>query len=181
MKIISNSANNGPFDMLSLEHKNEILKYYNVETKEIKECLVAVGGSTPIPSTIHLNNLTSISYILNPKSVTKFDVNTFDIIIGIYTRQKMFSKIATGLILDNRNNTSSLNGMIQDLKTYMQDYRLFDSVGDKEKVKLFLTLGIGLTIEINSNNNFVNLKIGSELTNSIISDRSFVRYERTYF
>lgn len=176
MKIISNSVDSHPFDMLSPEHKNEILKYYNIKTGEIKDCLVSVGTSAPIPSTLHLSNLTSISYVLNRKSVTRLEGNTFDIVIGLYTRYNMFTRIASNIILDNRNNTSEIVGLIKDLKTYTTDYRLFDSVSDKNRVKMFLTLGIGLTIEVNAKDKFVNIKIGSELTNSIISDRTFIRY-----
>lgn len=176
MKIISNSMDSHPFDMLSPEHKSEILKYYDIKTGEIKDCDVKIGTSVPIPSALHLSNLTSISYVLNPRSLTGFEGNTFDIVIGLYTRYNMFTRIASNLILDNRSNTSALTGLIDDLKSYTRDYRLFDSVSDKNRVKMFLTLGIGLTIEVNAKDKFINIKIGSELTNSIISDRTFIRY-----
>lgn len=170
-----------PFENLVPNHRDEILRYFDIENKRIIETDVKVAsGSLPVPSKLHLSNLIQLTIVNRTKSETGLPGNTYDVHVGLYYKDKLYTPIVKNVILDDPDNIRPGLALSADVHNYKIDYRNYEHLPpDKqtEIMNLFLNLSYGLTINVKKSKGFTNVVIHSDLTDTIITDRTFKTFD----
>ena len=192
MIITFDGVSSKPYENLSPEHRNEIMKFVDLDNpSKILEYgdknKVAISEFSKIPALVHLSSLTDLSFYVLPKSKANTPGNIENVCIGIYVKNGITTTLIPNIILDDPDNTKTLTATITRFNEFLRDkcYEILSRKVTTELERTNLTLERmllvylkhGFEFKINPSPGFTNLQIVNNPTNETVLDRTFTTFE----